>query len=498
MEYSESIAISVVVPALNEEKILPACLKSLKQQELKQPFEIIVVDNGSEDKTTAVAKSLGVKTVSEPQRGLPLARQRGLELARGEIIAFIDADSTADKGWLAEIIRSFENKPKVIAVSGPVLYTTGRGIRGKIPHLFARCLLAIDRILRKVLRKPGALWGGNFALRKAVLLKAGGFDTKTVFYGEDVALSLRIGSFGRIDFNPRLLVTTSPRRFEALGFIRAIWLYVATYLSILILGKKIYKSLSPLTPRRPKRRTHLAFTLITSLIITLFTFFAFYPTAQLFGKVYPDISHPQEKIIALTFDDGPDEPYTSQVLAILKDSNVHTTFFLIGENAQKYPDTVHTIVANGNIIGNHSLTHSYQLPFKSKEQIATDILDTENIIFQITGNRTALFRPPHGLRTPFLLQTAKKLGYTVTTWNDMTNDYNERETAQEISKRIIKNAKSGGIIVLHDGKNLDHNANRENTVEALPIIIQNLKEQGYSFVTIPELLKISAYQEVDK
>ena len=168
MENSRPIVISVVIPALNEEKFLPTCLKSLEKQEFKKPFEIIVVDNGSEDKTVTVAKSFGVRIISEPHRGLPLARQRGLEAAKGEIVAFVDADSTVDKGWLAEILHSFENQPKVVAVSGPISYTLGKGLRGKIPYLFARLTLIFDRLLRKLLRKPGAIWGGNFALRKNI------------------------------------------------------------------------------------------------------------------------------------------------------------------------------------------------------------------------------------------------------------------------------------------------------------------------------------------
>jgi len=218
------------------------------------------------------------------------------------------------------------------------------------------------------------------------------------------------------------------------------------------------------------------------------------PSSQLYGKVYTSAPRSGEKVIALTFDDGPNEPYTSRVLEILDESEVKAAFFLIGENAEFYPETVKNIVRAGHVIGNHTYHHTYLLPFEGFPAIQKEIDRTEETLFRLTGLRTDLFRPPHGLRTPWFIADVKKLNYKVITWTDMTNDYDGNTLPGEIVRRIVAKARPGGIIDLHDGRDTQHGVDRSNMVDALPIIIGRLKSEGYKFVTLPDLLRVAPYK----
>lgn len=491
---TDSPKISVIIPALNEEKLLPACIQSLKKQNFDQPYEIIVVDNNSDDRTAEIASSTGIKTVFEPHRGITWARQRGLEAARGEIIACVDADTIVAKDWLQKIYEALSKEDGVIAVSGKILYAKSNNWKGRLPRYWVSAARYGDRAIRFLLRKPGSLWGGNFAVRKDALIRAGGFNKNIKFFGEDTELSLRLGKVGKIKFNGKQLAYTSPRRFESQPLLRSVWYYVSNFVSLLIFNRAFddRKNQALFPFKIPFRKILYASSLL--FVMSALIFFAYDPTSQFYGRVYSAGLIRREKVVALSFDDGPNEPYTSEVLKILDENSVKATFFVTGKNAEYYPGTVKEIVRRGHVIANHSYSHSYRLPFETSRKIQQDVTKTENIICGLTGLRTGLFRPPHGLRTPWFLKAVKGLNYNIITWSDMTDDYDPDDSPQEISKDIIKNARPGGIIDLHDGKNLNHGIDRSNMVKALPMIIGQLKKEGYSFVTLPDLLQINSYK----
>lgn len=491
---AKSIEISVVIPAFNEEKYLPACLQSLNNQDFNLPFEVIVVDNGSSDRTAAVASEFGAIVISEPHRGITWARQRGLEVAKGEIIACVDADTFVAPNWLSQIYSSLHYDEEVVGVTGRIFYTRGTTWKGNLPAIFWGPMFLSDVAFRFLFRKPGALWGGNFAVRKRALLEVGGFNKDIEFYGEDMELSLRLAKMGKIRYNFKQIAHTSPRRYEHQPPLRTLWPYLAAFLHMVALNQIADKGngLRGVTKRSLVRRSLYAGVLVLAMAVLIAP--TFYPTSQFYGKVFSAGLDRHAKEIALTFDDGPDEPYTSEVLKILDDYHIKATFFIIGENAEFYPASVKEIVSHGNIVANHSYSHSYRLPLESKTAIQKDLGKTEDIIFSLTGLRTRLFRPPHGLRTPWFLKDIDDMQYSVVTWNDMTDDYDLDQSPQKISDKVIKEAKPGGIIVLHDGKELKHGVNRSNTVFALPIIIDELKKEGYTFVTLPDLLKVSPYK----
>ncbi len=225
---------------------------------------------------------------------------------------------------------------------------------------------------------------------------------------------------------------------------------------------------------------------IIFLLLSVFLYFAYSPSSNFYGHVVSHVNT-QNKIVALTFDDGPNGKATLQILSILQKENIHATFFLVGDNVNYYPSVAKQIVADGNEIGNHSMHHDRLTPLNDEADIKTDLLAANNAIKNATGVTPIYFRPPHGFRTPWGIRAAQKAGFVVVTWNDLTTDY-KALTAEQVKKNIESKAKPGGIIVLHDGFGVIHGANRDQMIKALPQIIEDLKAQGYTFVTVSQLL----------
>lgn len=189
--------------------------------------------------------------------------------------------------------------------------------------------------------------------------------------------------------------------------------------------------------------------------------------------------------IALTFDDGPWPSITSQVLEILKKNNVKATFFLVGKQVQKYPQLVKQIINEGHAVGNHTWSHQYHL--YDEAAAAHEIDDNAALIYKLTGVKTSLFRPPAGILNNGLVAYAQEKKYAAIMWSVDSKDWRNRSfTAQSLLKSVLKEAKPGGIILLHDG-----GGDRSSTVKALPELIAQLKKHGYNFVTVPELLEIA-------
>jgi peptidoglycan-N-acetylglucosamine deacetylase len=195
---------------------------------------------------------------------------------------------------------------------------------------------------------------------------------------------------------------------------------------------------------------------------------------------------PAEKVIALTFDDGPWIKSTSQVLEILKKNNIKGTFFVVGQMLQEHPDLGKRIVAEGHVIGNHTWHHWYH--YMNPQASAFEVDNTSNLIYKVTGVKTSLFRPPGGIRTNGPYAYAKNQKYASIMWSSDSVDYS-RPSVTKLISNVMREAKPGGIVLMHDG-----GGNRSNTVQALPQIISNFRKQGYRFVTISELLELQDKQ----
>jgi peptidoglycan/xylan/chitin deacetylase (PgdA/CDA1 family) len=194
--------------------------------------------------------------------------------------------------------------------------------------------------------------------------------------------------------------------------------------------------------------------------------------------------NPNLKRVALTFDDGPDNYYTPRILDILHAKGVPATFFIVGKEAKLYPNMVKRIVSEGNAIGNHSWDHP-KLWTLSDAQVTQEIVSTQNEIQQITGQRTTLFRPPYGRATPSDVTLIHNLGYSIIDWSVDTLDW-KGTPAPTILQYVKKETSPGGIILEHCLAGRPGELN--GTLQALPQIVDNLKAQGYEFVTVPTLL----------
>jgi peptidoglycan/xylan/chitin deacetylase (PgdA/CDA1 family) len=239
------------------------------------------------------------------------------------------------------------------------------------------------------------------------------------------------------------------------------------------------------------RWTLAALPLVTLATVLVWSYFA--PTAQTFGHVWYE-GPPMTRAIALTFDDGPNEPYTSQVLDILARERVPATFFLVGHNVELYPETARRILRDGHVIGNHLDVHDANHSLSTSGQQELDRAQAR--INSITGVRPALYRPPHGRKTPWELGYAAARGFQAVNWSITTNEKGETDAAA-VAGRIVEQARPGGIILMHDGYGIYHDvpwADKSLTPRALPLIIQALRDQGYKFLTVPDLLGLPAYQ----
>lgn len=206
--------------------------------------------------------------------------------------------------------------------------------------------------------------------------------------------------------------------------------------------------------------------------------------AKFQGKtVYQVEPKNNEKVIALTIDDGPWPKTTEAMLDIFKEHDVKATFFWVGSALKNHPEIAKRVVAEGHAIGNHTWNHLYKRmnPATAKSEIEK----TNDLIYQTTGVKTSIFRPPGGYLNNGLAAYAKSQNKAVVMWSLTSADTDPRAKYQVFVKNVVKGAKPGAIVLMHDG-----GGNRERTVKALPEIITGLKQQGYRFVTVPELLEM--------
>ena len=182
------------------------------------------------------------------------------------------------------------------------------------------------------------------------------------------------------------------------------------------------------------------------------------------------------KVIALTFDDGP-SPYTAHLLDILDQYGAKATFFLIGSKVSGQASVVRSIQARGHQLGNHSWSHP-ELPKLSVDQIAGEIDRTNEAIRQATGVKPSILRPPYGAVNGVVLEQLRLRNMSSILWSVDTRDWADRNS-QIVCSRAVAGARPGAVILMHDI--------HQTSVNAVPCILSSLKQQGYSFVTIQRL-----------
>ena len=238
----------------------------------------------------------------------------------------------------------------------------------------------------------------------------------------------------------------------------------------------------------------LAFVAILVLSLTLPVgglALAMWPQSPLYGgtRVHGDRGL---KLVALTFDDGPNRDGTLAIADAMESRGVRGTFFLVGRNVERDPATVAELVRRGHVVGDHSWRHQKRDAIFDFDYAEAG--KTQAAIKAAAGVCTALFRPPNGFHTPWQWQAVSDAGMQTVVWDVQTYDW-ENPPASEIVDDVMAQVDPGSIILLHDGNDLDQGVARPETVKAVGEIIDRLSAEGYSFTTVDQLLGIPAYTE---
>jgi len=268
--------ISVVIPALDEEKFIEKCLFSILNQDFKD-FELIVVNNNSTDNTAKIAKKFGARVIFEKNQGVGFARQRGFSEARGEIIATTDADVILPKNWLKVIFERFEKDKDLVGFGGLCNLYSGPFLVKIAARFFLLPIWLIDRIFTG----GWTLMGANMAVRKSAFFKIGGFriDFKM---NEDTDLSQRLSKIGKVNFDPFFKIQTSGRRFTR-GLISGMRDYFLNWIARVFFKKEGFVN-EILVIREERKIFSINKGLVFSLSLILILVLSFLPWINIFSK----------------------------------------------------------------------------------------------------------------------------------------------------------------------------------------------------------------------
>jgi peptidoglycan/xylan/chitin deacetylase (PgdA/CDA1 family) len=217
------------------------------------------------------------------------------------------------------------------------------------------------------------------------------------------------------------------------------------------------------------------------------TYAAMAPQSQLFGRTLVAGHDPSE--FALTYDDGPNDPWTGRLLDLLAGHRVRATFFLIGRHVRQRPDLVREIQAAGHLIGNHTVTHPW-LAIESPRRVREELAGCNAALEDVIGAPVRFFRPPHGARRPDVLHAARDLGLTAVLWNAMGFDWRANITGVRIAayleRGIARNHRHnrGSNLLLHDGSHIAPGADRSQSVEATRMILERHLTGTTRYVTV--------------
>jgi peptidoglycan/xylan/chitin deacetylase (PgdA/CDA1 family) len=195
------------------------------------------------------------------------------------------------------------------------------------------------------------------------------------------------------------------------------------------------------------------------------------------------VHNTNEKVIAFTFDDGPDPYNTPALLDVLSKEKVKATFFILGKKAKLHPSIIKRIAKEGHELGNHGFSHS-QLRKLTPKQVFWELTTTEEIINKATGKMPRCFRSPYGQITPTIQHEAFRKGYQFIEWSIDPRDWEDGKKAKTIQNSVEPYIHAGDIVLFHDG-----GGDRRETIKAVRALIQNLEGRGYKFVTVSELTK---------
>lgn len=210
------------------------------------------------------------------------------------------------------------------------------------------------------------------------------------------------------------------------------------------------------------------------------------PTGQWYGRTFVGLPQGAGQI-ALTYDDGPNDPHTLRMLEVLARHDARATFFLIGRFVEQRPDIVREVVRAGHAMGNHTFTHP-NLIFASNRETRSQLERCTRAIEEATGQTPRLFRPPFGGRRPGTLGIARSLGLEPIMWNITGYDWNAPPADRTVS-RVAGKIRGGDVVLLHDGNHLGMGGDRAQTVIATDRLLERYRKKRFAFVTISEMMQ---------
>ncbi len=243
-----------------------------------------------------------------------------------------------------------------------------------------------------------------------------------------------------------------------------------------------------MSPRHPVLGTASAAASLTALAVGYRVVFG--GRSQLFGP-FPFRSETDERVVALTFDDGPNEPWTSRLLDVLADRQVPATFFQVGRCVLRHPDVTRRALAEGHVLGNHSYSHAFGRYLSDPDQRA-EIRRGRAALHEVAGVVPLLYRPPWLCHPPWVLDGIVRSGSTVVSGTFGHPFEVAQPAAHLVAARAARRVRPGGILILHDGREA-RGGPRAQTVAAVGPLIDTLRARGYRFSTVDQLLGVPAY-----
>lgn len=221
------------------------------------------------------------------------------------------------------------------------------------------------------------------------------------------------------------------------------------------------------------------------LVIFILLVFLFWASYDITSGIYLKSFCRNERakgVVAVTFDDGVDPLQTPKVLDVLKRANVQATFFVIASKAEKYPELVRRMVAEGHLVGSHTYGHQATFPILGKKSMVAELRQAQEVLERITGEKINLFRPPFGVTNPTVAYAVKKMNYQSVGWSIRSFDTNARKSRERVVQRIMKKMRGeGDVILLHD--------DRAESDHLLEVLLKAVKERGYQIERLDQLMK---------
>ncbi|MBI3812639.1 MAG: glycosyltransferase [Nitrospirae bacterium] len=540
--------ISIVLCTYNRAPQLATTLDALAKLETAAglSYEILVVDNNSNDETRKVTEAAMtahpglIRYIFETRQGLSWARNRGIQEAHGEIIAFTDDDVVVDPGWLSAMALASVAYPDYSGFGGRVLpewrftppwWFVGTGMF----HMLKSGVVAGHDLGDSPIEYREGMYfpiGGNMWFRRKVFERCGLFRTdlgksgKKAFFGEDSDFFGRLLRAGeKFIYIPDAVIyhivdrDKMTRHYFTVSYFnigRSIgrrddfpedavrYLGVPRYLVRMLLPRVGWGVVAIATGQYKKALFYWLETcwflgqIYETLRIPFIgngrgAWILRRPFETVVCRVMGTITHveSQEPVVALTFDDGPHPEFTPRLLDILKRHGARATFFMVGERAKKYPNLVKRVAEAGHVIGNHSWDHA-SFPLLSGRERREQIRACARALAPY-GQK--LFRPPYGHQSLSSRLDALWLGNRVIAWSVSAEDWLGHD-ADLIVQRLADQMRPGNIILLHDALHAFSDQKfitREPTLQAVEMLLERFGGR-FRFVSVPELLRFGRPQ----